>query len=389
MRTTLAHSVKEVVKTEKWWIHYKDGSRSLDLETSQSAYTLGFSNPEIIQSMYDQMSSVSRIIPYWLETTKEIQECKNFILSTGNWSKLNWSTSGTSAVECAILMCDEYWASLGSKKTKLLSYAPVWHGTTYITRSLNNVKQNVLNSSRIINVDTPNWLKYEDREVEELRALKETEEHFKSGDVSGVIFNPVAWFNGIMPFSKYFWKSLRELCDKYDVLMIVDDITACWGKVGTWHSFTGIGDNVQPDISAMGKSIGAGHAPIGVTVCNKRVAEKTMHMQYGHTWTPYMAAIAAINKTTEIIKRDVLLEKSKEIEIKNKNLCEFLSDKIASYRTCGAFLAIDLKNEIPKERYTFRGLSTKHRKNVIKITVPLIADDEYYHELQKKLVFIL
>ena len=58
---------RNVKKTHKWWIEYEDGSRSLDLEMSQSAYTLGFSNEKIINAMADQLRTVSRVIPYWQE----------------------------------------------------------------------------------------------------------------------------------------------------------------------------------------------------------------------------------------------------------------------------------------------------------------------------------
>lgn len=385
---------RQVVKTEKWWIEYADGKRSLDVETSQSAYTLGFSNHEIIDAMAEQLKSVSRIIPYWTESHPAIDKLKDFIFksSDGNWANLKWSTSGTSAVEAAIQCHDYYWhAETKTNKTKILSYTPVWHGTTYLTRGMNNRKQNVINSSRILNVDTPNWLKYEDRESEEARALYETELFFKQGDVGGVIFNPVAWFNGVMPFSKNWWFRLRELCDKYDVLMIVDDITACWGKCGGWQSFNAIGGGVKPDISTLGKAVTSGHAPFGITLHNERIHNRLngLTYPYGHAWNPSMGAVAAMNKVTEIIIRDNLLEHTKTIEKRNIGMCERLGDKIAGFRTVGTFLAIDFHEDIPNEKYMSGGLSTKYRPNVLKITSPLIADDDYHLCLEEKISEIL
>lgn len=383
---------REIIKTEKWWIHYGDGTKALDVEQSQSAYTLGFSNHEIIDAMADQLKSVSRVIPYWTEYHPEIEKVQDSIFNTSNdnWRGIKYSTSGTSAVEAAIMVHDEYWHKEGAPhKTKIVSYTPVWHGTTYITRGLNNLKQNVLNSSRILNVHTPDWLKYEDRDAEEDRALSETEEYFKRGDVGGVIFNPVAWFHGVMPFSKNWWHALRELCDKYNVLMILDDITACWGKVGTWQSFTGIGDGVKPDISALGKAVTGGHAPFGITVYNERIYSKVPGFMYGHAWNPSMGAVAAMNKTTEIIQRDNLLEHTKTIERKNIEMCERLGDRIAGYRSVGCFLAVDFHEDIPHEKYMSGGLSTKYRPYVLKITSPLIADDSYHAALEEKLENIL
>lgn len=385
---------KQVIKTDKYWIYYADGTRSLDLESSQSAYTLGFSNNEIIDAMSDQLKSVSRVIPFWEETHPAVNKCSNHIKSTGGWDHIYWSTSGTSAVECAMMMVEEYWHAVGDvNRTKIVSYTPGWHGTTYLTRGMNNRDQNIWNSDHILNIKTPTWLEEKDRPAEEERALRETAQLFDRGDVAAVVFNPVAWFYGIMPFSKDFWKTLRQLCDMYDVLMVVDDITACWGKVGTWHSFTGIGGGVKPDISAMGKAMTGGHAPFGVTVATDKILKPIWAsgrgVNYGHTWCPPMASIAAVNKVTEIIERDDLLTKSAAIEQTNVDMCKRFGDEIKSFRVCGCFCAIDLHNDIDRTKYVHNGLSTKYRKNVIKITTPLIADDEYFYELEKRLRFIL
>ena len=93
---------RNVKKTHKWWIEYTDGSRTIDLEMSQSAYTLGFSNEEIIDAMADQLKTVSRVIPYWEESNPAIEEAKHYIADSGKWSRVQWSVSGTSAVDAAI-----------------------------------------------------------------------------------------------------------------------------------------------------------------------------------------------------------------------------------------------------------------------------------------------
>ena len=143
----------------------------------------------------------------------------------------------------------------------------------------------------------------------------------------------------------------------------------------------------------MGKAMTGGHAPFGVTVTSNRIMQTIWNtgrgVNYGHAWCPSMGAIAAVNKATEIIERDDLLAKSKVIEQTNIEMCKRLGDEIKSYRTCGSFCAIDLHNDIDRTKYIHNGLSTKYRKNVIKITTQLIADDEYFFELEKRLREIL
>ena len=169
---------RKVKSTYKWWIEYEDGSRAMDLEMSQSAYTLGFSNEKIIDAMADQLRTVSRVIPYWQEDHPSIQLTKSSIMDTGKWSTIQWSVSGTSAVEAAIGMSDHYHASLGNQKPQIISYTPVWHGTSYLTLGLSNNRR-VWNSSRCVNIPTPTWTYEKDRHESEKQALVETEKEIK------------------------------------------------------------------------------------------------------------------------------------------------------------------------------------------------------------------
>ena len=381
---------RNVKKTHKWWIEYTDGSRAMDLEMSQSAYTLGFSNEEIIDAMADQLKQVSRVIPYWEESNPVIEEAKNSICGSGKWSRVQWSVSGTSAVEAAIGMSDHWHASLENnycKKPKIISYTPVWHGTSYLTLGLSNPNIRAWNSSRCVNIPTPNWIYEKDRHESEKDVLLLTKYAMSKGNVGAVIFNPISYFNGIMPFSQWWWKELRSLCDEYNVNMICDDITACWGKCKEWHSYMSMGGGVKPDISALGKAITGGHAPIGVTVANAKIADCLKDWVYGHSWNPSMGAIAAINKVTQITKMDNLLGESNWIQEEHDQMCDrlLLDGLIKSWRSYGCFCAIDLIKDIPQEHYIANGLSTKYRPNVIKITAPLIADEEYFNDLETSL----
>ena len=381
---------RNIKKTHKWWIEYEDGTRAMDLEMSQSAYTLGFSNDEIIDAMADQLRQVSRVIPYWEEDHPTIQEAKNSICGSGKWSKIQWSVSGTSAVEAAIGMADHYHMKSGDKRPGIITYTPVWHGTSYLTLGMSNPDIRAFNSSRCVNIKTPNWIDVKDRHEEEKRVLIQTRNAISTahGNAVGmVVFNPISYFNGIMPYSEWFWKELRNICDTTRTLMIVDDITACWGKCKDWHSYMSMGGGVKPDISALGKAIAGGHSPIGVTVANQKVANKLSGWIYGHSWNPSMGAIAAINATTRITKRDNLIGNSHWIEDQHDQMCDRLlqDEKIKSWRSYGCFLAIDLITDIPQEHYLAKGLSTKYRPNVIKITAPLIANEEYFNDLETSL----
>lgn len=380
---------KRIVKTEKWWIHFADGTKSLDIESAQSAYTLGFSNPEILDRMDEVMRETCRVMPFWSETHDLIDKYERRIKGK-DWGLLKWTTSGSSAVECAVAMMDNYWKGLGVDKPGIISFTPVWHGTTYLTRSMNNRAHSPLNTSRVFNVPTPDWLDEEDRERQENIALEDVRDQFERNKIGGIIFNPIGYFNGITPFSTAFWLRLRNMCDEYEALMICDDITACWGKGKEWQSWQEYGLVAKPDIVAMGKAMTGGHAPFGVALCSPKIAQVVEGMTYGHSWNPYMGAIAAMDATTTIIERDGLIDRVRDtIEPANRLIARSFGDRIKGFRTHGAFMAIDLHKPLDQRTYSNVGLSTKHRPSTLKITVPFIADDEYYTELTARISQLL
>lgn len=378
-----------IKKTEGHHVYTKNDEKLLDY-TYSIAFTLGYSNKEIIDEIYDELMNISRCQVPRCYTTDSIEEVSSWLCETGDWAGYAWAVTGTGAVECAIAMNDTYWGNLCKpQKNKIVSFPMLWHGTSYLTRGLSAPSIQYHVSERIIPIKGASWRYITERENEENRIIQnlllKIHEHPES--IGCIIFDPVPWFQ-TNQYSEYFWKEIRKICDQYDILMIVDDVATGFGKMGEIHTHKANGGGIQPDISCLGKAITAGHAPLSATVCNSKIKEVISgNFYYGHTYCPYMGGIGAMRAVKRIFERDKILDNVPKI---NKWLNEmgnaFLEKGlIKSYRTAGVMMSMDLTDSYlskPQHRYGLSGKLTELPN--LYLCAPLIADEAYMEEITSK-----
>jgi adenosylmethionine-8-amino-7-oxononanoate aminotransferase len=381
----------KISKTEGYWIYDEDGKKYLDITSGGSTFTLGYGNKRIAKSVYDSLISVTRCHSPLGYKHNLIDEVSDFICKSGGWSGFVWSITGTGAVEAAISIADEYWKLLGENKTYIIAFRKGWHGTSSLTKTLSGLNSEVGN--RTILIDSPIWTDYGNQEEKEKQTLKDLRNNlYKNKKVGIVLINPSPWFNGVNVWSHYFLKELDQLRKKFKFLLISDDIASCWGRSKAFHSHTTIFPvGIKPDISCLGKAITAGYAPLSVTVVNNKVKTVVKNrVYYGHTFQPYMAGIAAMKTTTDIILEENLLEKSQTTENKLSEIGDRLikTGLIKSYRAFGLNIAYDIDPNINNEEFTnlkkrTYGASGKYSDlSVLRITAPLNADEEYFGHLE-------
>lgn len=382
-------NISFIQRTAGHHVYTKNNEKLLDY-TYSIAFTLGYSNKEIIDEIYEELMAVSRCQMPRCYTTDSIEEVSSWMCETGDWAGYAWSVTGTGAVECAISMNNTYWSNLGKlQKRKIISFPPLWHGTSYLTKGLGVPNIQPWISDRIISIKGPRWQYIEQREEDENRIIKETlvEIHKDPESIGCIIFDPVPWFQ-TNQFSENFWKEIRKICDQYDILMIVDDVATGFGKMGQIHTHKANGGGVQPDISCLGKAITAGHAPLSAVVCNKKVKDVISgSFDYGHTYCPYMGGIGAMKAVKKIFERDKILDNVPKINGWLNEMGDIFLENglIRSYRTAGVMMSMDLTSNFQgKSQHRF-GLSGKLASVPnIYLCAPLIADESYIEEITLK-----
>lgn len=374
---SMSERPKKVTKTTRYWVHY-DNEKHLDIQCGNAAYVLGYNDGDVLNAMREQ--PVHFLRGNTGESSDMADQLANYICEKGNWASVAWAVSGSDAVEAAIAMNDTYWQYSGSpNKNKILCFAPGYHGTTMLAKHLRG-EYPYLNRAQI--VQAPQWRNIEDRERVENATLDAVRQRLlENPDIGCIIMETMPWVSDISPYSKNWWETIRNMCDHFGILMIVDDVALCWGKMGTMFGYQAYG--VQPDISALGKALTAGYSPLGAAVCNKRVDDviSRRSWDHGHTWAPNMQGVAASLAATKKIEN--LLSRVPMIQQELKKVADTLG---LNYRGDALFACFDTPRMVTLAELSENGLAgTIPGLNSIKVISPLIADDEYFGELLDRL----
>ena len=391
--TSKSNEKEKIIKTEGYWIYNEKGERFLDITCGGFAFPLGYANKEIAEAIYNSLMTATRCQSPLGYTTDDIEDMSRFLMHSGEWSGYSWAVTGTGAVECALATSDVYWKQHGKRhKRKTIAFGNGWHGTSDVTKKLSGLFP-VYENDRVSIVNSPVWKNTDERHDEEKRAIQSVRKLLEtSQDYGSIIINPHPWFNGVNPWSHWFWNKIKDIKNEFDILLITDDVAACWGKGKAYHShMTMMPDGVKGDISCLGKAITGGYAPLAAIVTNNKVTRAVRgKLSYGHTYQPLVSGTAAMRAVRDIMERDKLLDNSHIIENKLIELGNKFKETglVNSFRVFGLSAAYDIDKHVDRDRMGAKGRyygksGESAASPVMRVCAPLIADDEYFYSLEK------
>ena len=367
---------KQVIRTKDYWIEYSNGERHIDIQCGNAAYILGYGDEDILNAMRE--GEVNFLRGNTGETSQHNDELIKLICEEGNWAGAGYAVSGSDAVEAAIAMSDAYWAYHGIDKKKIISFSPGYHGTTMLGKHLRG-EYPYLGRATII--QAPIWKTPEQQIISEEQSLLMVRKALERDKQIGcILMETIPWMGDVTPFSQHWWQTIRKLCDEFRALFVVDDVAVCWGKNGTLFGWQPYG--VQPDISALGKSLTGGYSPLGVATCNKRVydALSKRSWDHSHTWSPNMAGVYASLAVTKKLKS--LLYRTEYI---NKELLNISQEFNLVTRGNGIFRCFDVPTQVNLSDLSRVGLCAAILgQKSVKVVSPLTADEEYFHTFKER-----
>src|SRR5580692_11635859 len=345
-----------IVDAEGCWFTDGAGKRYLDFSSQLMCVNLGHKNPRVVESIAQQARELCYVAPgYATDARARLSEKLLEVLPEG-LNKFFFTTSGTEANEAAFKI-----ARMFTGKNKIISRYRSYHGSTAgsIAATGDPRRWAMEPAGKIANVafapetncyDCPIKHTYPTCNI----ACADYIEHMirNESDVAAIIFEPVVGTNGVLVPPPEYFPRLREICDRYGVLMIADEVMSGWGRTGTWFAVDHWG--VRPDILVTAKGITSAYVPLGLCATTGKIAEyfEDHFFSHGHTYEAHpitlAPAVAAINE----LKRLDLVNRSREM---GKYLGEKLHalkpkhPSIGEVRGLGLFWALEMGTDQVKK----------------------------------------
>ncbi|MGR5177374.1 aspartate aminotransferase family protein [Vibrio mediterranei] len=356
-----------------------EGKHYLDGCGGAAVSNLGHDHPNVKAAIKSQLEA----IPYAHTGffTSEVGEnlaTKLVSLSPEPMKHVYFTSGGSEAVEAALKMARQYFVERGLQcKTQFIARRQSYHGNTLGALAVGGNEwrrepfRPLLSAAHHI---APCYA-YRDQRSDEsedqysLRVANELETKIRElgpENVMAFIAEPVVGATaGAVPATKGYLSRIRDICDRYDVLLILDEVMCGVGRTGTFFAFEQ--DQITPDIVTIAKGLGAGYQSIAATIAHEKIydqiAKGSGFFQHGHTFMRHPVACAAALATIETIIEDNLLQNVRNMgALLEYTLREQLADFtfVGDIRGRGLFLGIELVSD-PESKAPLPAASNAHQ----------------------------
>ena len=384
--------------------HYYDGL------SGSFVVAVGHGNRRVKDAIIEQMERIS-FAPMLHGTNPKAIILSELLarLTPGDLSVVKLLCSGSEATEASMKLCRQYWKQAGKpSKYKIISRYHGYHGSTLGATAASGTPSRRVAFEPLpagfVHVPTvhcyrcPYGHRYPDCEVFCVEHLRHVIEMESPDTVAALIVEPIGNTGGILVPPPDYLPRLRQVCDRYDVLLIFDELITGMGRTG--QMFAAQTFDVTPDILCLGKGLSSGYAPLAATVWSERIQEAFLGPEeagiefgHGHTFgnNPISAA-AGLANVSEIIDRDMigntrLMGEHLRMRLEEMTSCGIIGE----VRGKGLLWGVELvKDPVSREPFSVdvrigkrigaeaqaRGLILRHDPNWIAIAPPLIVTEE-------------
>ncbi|NNC51227.1 MAG: aminotransferase class III-fold pyridoxal phosphate-dependent enzyme [Flaviramulus sp.] len=344
------------------YIFDRDGKKYLDFSSQLMNVNIGHGNQRITDAVAKQMQEVSYVYPGMATDVRGKLGKKIAEITPGNLTKTFFTLGGAEAIENAIKLARMY-----TGRHKIITHYRAYHGGTYGAMTAGGDPRRFPSDSQampnVVHVENPYayrcpWSSSSIKECGEraIAHLERVVQFENPGSIAAILFEGESGSSGCIKYPPMYLKKVRELCDKYGIMMIDDEVMSGFGRTGKMFGIDN--HNVTPDIMCLAKGLTSGYLPLGGVVVTDKIANyfNDNPMVIGLTYSAHPTLCAAALENLKIIEEENLVVRAAEMGKYIESEVEKLKLKhpsIGDFRNTGLLGCIELvKNRKTKEPTT-------------------------------------
>ena len=358
---TPRHIYPRAVRGEGVYVYDDGGKQYLDGSGGAAVSCLGHTHPAVIAAIKNQLDDLAYAHTSFFTTGPQERLATRLADRFGESdAKVYLVSGGSEANETALKLVRQYWLAKGrGDKHIVVSREQSYHGNTLgaLSVSGNRGRRNIY--APILH-DWPRiapCYAYRHQETGETeaaygeraaQALEDAIIEHGAGNIAAFIAETVVGATlGAVPGVIGYFQKIREICDRHDILLILDEVMAGAGRSGSYFAFEQ--DGIRPDIVTIAKGLGGGYQAIGATIVRRSIHDAIVDafgaFEHGHTYIGHATACAAANAVADVLERENLLANVMRISaLLKKELAMALAEhpNVGDIRGRGLLLGIEL-----------------------------------------------
>jgi taurine-pyruvate aminotransferase len=344
------------------------GNRYLESNSCGTANVLGFNLPEILEAIHEQINRIGNTTPNAFAPTEPLVLLAEKIASfyPGKLTHTLFSSNGTDANETALKIARQYWKIIGKgTKYKTISrYPRGYHGMSLNTLSASGhsfrrtafepLVAGFIHIHAPVCYRCPFNLCYSSCGLLCAQELRQVIEYEDPSTIACFIGEQTFGGGGIIPPPPGYMKLIREICNEYEILLILDEVVTGFGKTGTWFECEKY--DIVPDMITMGKCLSWGTGPLSGTRVKSEIAEVFVGknvMQHGYTFGGMGYLAAAGLAGIDYVQKHRLLERASDIGVKMTIELEQIKENskvVGDVRVNGVLAGVELVQDKPSKK---------------------------------------
>jgi adenosylmethionine---8-amino-7-oxononanoate aminotransferase len=330
-----------IVRAEGVWLYTEDGRRILDGISSWWVNIHGHSHPKLNAALAKQAGEMEHVVFAGCTHRPAVELAERLIeILPPGLARVFYSDNGSTAVEVALKLAIQYWRNRGEPHRKtFITLHNAYHGDTVGAMSASEDSVFTQAFSTLL------------FSVERVRGLDDMERCLQAHPVAAVLIEPMLQgAGGMIVWPAEFVAGVRRLCDRYNTLLIADEVLTGFGRTGKMFACEHAA--ITPDIICLSKALTAGYLPLGVTATTAPVYEaflsddRTRTFFHGHSYTANPLACAVGLASLDLFRDEAVLANVARLERQLRAGFGLLRS-MGDVRVIGGVAAIELKSDKP------------------------------------------